>query len=145
MTASAVRAWLAATIAPVGIAVYDSPLVVGPAGDFVSFQRFPARRNQLTFGAAGSLQETEYTPSLLVALMNPSNDGSPAGTLDGYVDAICELLTKATLPAVVTDPLTGEQSEIVLLNSVAVDPAPANTLTGAVLVPSLTEYSVQSA
>lgn len=145
MTRRAVRAWLAATIAPAGLPVADEPLVIAPTGDFVAFTRFAHRESPLSFGGAGALVQREYTPSLLVMLVNPSSDSDPQAVLDGYVDALGALLRDAPTPAAITDPLTGEQSELVLVTDIQVDPAPANALTATVLVPQLTEYSRRSA
>lgn len=144
MTARAVRAWLQSTLQPAGLPVFDSPLAIGAAGDAVSFQRFPRRQEPLSFGAAGALVENTYTPSVLVWLMAPSSDSEPAQTLDGYVEALCDLIREAATPVTLNDAITHEASQLMLVGEIALDPAPANTLTATVIVPTLIEYATRS-
>jgi len=145
MSSAAVRSWLASTLAPIGIAIYPEPLAVLPSTDYIIFTRFPVRRTPLTFGAAGSLKENVYTPSLLIVLNNPNAVASPQDILDAYVNAAIELLEQTPTPQTITDPVTGEASEVVLITGMQVDPSPLNTLTATVLVPSLTEFSTEAA
>jgi hypothetical protein len=145
MSARAVRAWLKSTLAPAGLAVFDAPLVLGATGDSVSFQRFPRQSVPLTFGSAGALYESTYTPSLLVWLINPSSVADQQTALDGYVDALLELLIEAPTPATLTDAVTGEVSKLAYVGPTKIDPAPSNTLTASVLVPTLVEYATRAA
>ena len=145
MTASAVRSWLATTLAPIGLPVYPEPLVVLPSADYITFTRFPRRSAPLTFGGVGSLRENVYTPSLLIVLINPANNASPQAVLDAYVEQVCEVLGKVATPATITDPLTAETSQLVLVTDITTDPSPLNTLSATVVVPTLTEFATEAA
>ena len=143
MTALAVRAWLKDTLTPIGLQVFDQPLAVGPSGDYMWFTRFPSRTNQITFGGAGAIIETDYAPEILVVLTNPSNQ-YPQHVLDGYVQAIRDILNSAATMVTLTDPETFATSTLTNILEVDSDPAPSNILTATIVRTQLQEYSVRS-
>lgn len=145
MSSAAVRAWLVATLAPIGLPIYPEPLIVLPSADYITFTRFSQQRRPLTFGKVGALKENLYMPSVLIVLINPAANASPQNVLDAYTNAAIELLEQVATPATITDPLTFEVSQLVLVTDIKVDPSPLNTLSATVLVPTLTEYSTEAA
>jgi hypothetical protein len=138
------RDWLRNLLTPIGLAVYDQPLVVAPTGDFMYFNRFPSRTDQITFGEVGAVLQTTYTPEILICLTDPSNQ-YPQHVLDAYTEQVRDAINNAPSGVTLTDPVTGATSTLTQVLTVNTDPAPANLLTATVIRATLEEYTLRTA
>src|SRR6185312_1300305 len=148
----AVRAWLKATLTPIGIPVFDALYKSEPASDQILFLTFGSDAEVLTFGQP-ALVQTTYTPDLLLLLLDPSAEDAQY-TLDLYVQQVRQTLRAVVTPVSITDPTTGAPSDIVMIGA-HIPATPAKTedmgpvgeegdaLASVILRPQLVEFSTQ--